>query len=393
MKPKIIIAIGTRPEAIKCAPLIKLVERDTRFDLCVCVTGQHGTMLEQVLQVFDIRPHYHLGLMRPAQTLASLTSAILEAMMPVLEKEVSPNAATVLIVQGDTTTAFVSALAAFYKQGIVIAHLEAGLRTFDKSAPFPEEINRQLIGRVADLHFAPTLQAKVNLLQENVAEERIFITGNTAIDALQLVLKNLNALSPDERKTKINLPASIYALLEEHRQAKNSAKKVILVTGHRRENFGDGFQQICLALQQLSDVEGVEILYPVHLNPNVQKPVYELLSNRPNVHLLEPLDYLSFAYLLQASTLVITDSGGIQEEAPSLGKPVLVMRDVTERPEAVEAGTSLLVGANAERIVAAAKRLLSDEAEYARIAKIHNPFGDGTAAQQVVEILATKFCS
>jgi UDP-N-acetylglucosamine 2-epimerase (non-hydrolysing) len=378
MKPKILIVIGTRPEAIKLAPIIKLLEQDDRFEYCVCVTGQHSTMVEQPVELFGITPHYNLRLMRPAQTLASLTTAILDGIIPILAQE-QPH---IIIVQGDTTTAFTSALAAFYHQGIIIAHVEAGLRTFDKTAPFPEEINRQLISRLADIHFAPTEQARKHLLNEAISTERILVTGNTAIDALHLILKKIRQTSSAELFQHLNIPLAVLARIQKQ------GKKIILVTGHRRENFGDGFEQICFALKELSLMQDIEIVYPVHLNPHVQNPVYSFLSNHENIHLLEPLDYLSFAYLLDICYLVITDSGGIQEEAPSLGKPVLVMREVTERPEAIEAGTSLLVGADKERIVAAARQLICDHDAYERIAVIHNPFGDGKAAVRILDHIA-----
>jgi UDP-N-acetylglucosamine 2-epimerase (non-hydrolysing) len=381
MKPKILIAIGTRPEAIKLAPIIKLLEHDDRFEFCVCVTGQHTTMVEQPLDLFGITPHHNLRLMRPAQTLASLTTAILDGILPVLAQE-QPH---IIIVQGDTTTAFTSALAAFYHQGIMIAHVEAGLRTFDKTAPFPEEMNRQLIGRLADIHFAPTEQARNHLLNEAISAERIIVTGNTAIDALHIILKEIRQTPSAVLFQRLNIPSTVLSRIQK------PEKKIILVTGHRRENFGTGFEQICFALKELSLMQDIEIIYPVHLNPQVQAPVYSLLSNHDNIHLLEPLDYFSFAYLLDKCYLVITDSGGIQEEAPSLGKPVLVMRDVTERPEAIEAGTSLLVGANEERIVQAAQNLIFNTDEYQRIAITHNPFGNGTAAMQILDHLASLF--
>jgi UDP-N-acetylglucosamine 2-epimerase (non-hydrolysing) len=382
MTPKILIAIGTRPEAIKLAPIIKALEASNIFEVSVCVTGQHSTMVEQPLELFGITSHHNLHLMKPAQTLASLSIAILDAMMPILAQE-KPG---MIIVQGDTTTAFICALAAFYHQGVKIIHVEAGLRTFDKQAPFPEEINRQLIGRLADIHCAPTEQAKEHLLNEAVPEKRIVVTGNTAIDALHIILKEIRATPKEILWKRLALPPALLERLENNQESPQ--KKLLLVTGHRRENFGDGFEQICSALLELSQMDDVEIIYPVHLNPNVQKPVYSLLSNRENIHLLEPLDYLSFAYLLDKCYLVITDSGGIQEEAPSLGKPVLVMRDVTERQEAVEAGTSILVGTNRERIVKTARNLMDDQALYQRIAKIHNPFGDGSASQKIVQHLA-----
>ncbi|MBT5086852.1 MAG: UDP-N-acetylglucosamine 2-epimerase (non-hydrolyzing) [Deltaproteobacteria bacterium] len=359
---KILIIFGTRPEAIKMAPLVLRLRQD--LDIKVCVTGQHRQMLDQVLKLFKIIPDYDLNLMKPNQNLANLTGEILNGVTHVLKQEEFD----FVLVQGDTTSTMAGAMAAFY-QKIPVGHVEAGLRTFDFNSPFPEELNRQMTSKMAHLHFAPTVQSKKNLLAEGVPEKLINITGNTVIDALHWVLKHsapLNFEFPFE--------------LQEQR--------MILVTGHRRENFGEGFQLICEALREIAQKQPqVQIVYPVHLNPNVREPVMRILSNLPNVHLLEPLEYPQFVHLMNCSTLILTDSGGVQEEAPSLGKPVLVMRDTTERPEAVETGTVKLVGANRQTIVEETLKLLNDLVEYNKMSFAHNPYGDGKACEKILDVL------
>lgn len=368
MKKNLII-FGTRPEAIKMAPLVKEFLKNNDFETKVCVTAQHREMLDQVLSFFDIVPDYDLDLMKPNQNLYSLTGDIINGLKPVLE-EFQPN---YVYVHGDTTTTMAASIAAFYS-GAEVCHVEAGLRTFNKRAPFPEEINRSIAGRVCDYHFAPTVTSRDNLLRENIAESAILVTGNTVIDALQhSVLKVENLDDQEILFLKENLDLS---------------KKIILVTGHRRENHGQGFINICAALKQIA-VENpeTEIIYPVHLNPNVQKPVYELLNDIKNVKLINPLSYPAFVWLMNKSYLIITDSGGVQEEAPSLGKPVLVMRDTTERPEAVDAGTVILVGTDTDKIVNEATKLLNDSDLYATMSGLHNPYGDGFACSRIVEFI------
>ncbi len=372
---KILSVFGTRPEAIKMAPVIKELEKHPdKFRSVVCVTAQHRQMLDQVLQLFEITPRYDLDIMKPGQNLFDITCNVLNGLKPVLEKE-RPD---VVLVHGDTTTTMAASLAAFYSQ-IKVGHVEAGLRTGNKLAPFPEEINRKITGTLTDLHFAPTDTAKANLLIEGVKEEVVFVTGNTVIDAL------LNVA--DRVKNDINLRNrfdKIYSFL-------NPRKRLILVTGHRRENFGDGFENICAALAEIAlNIQDVEILYPVHLNPNVQVPVKRILGqdNLKNIHLIEPVNYLPFVYLMCRSHLIITDSGGVQEEAPSLGIPVLVTRNTTERPEAVIAGSVKLVGTDKEKIVDEAMRLFNSKAEYEKMAMAHNPYGDGLASQRIVSVLS-----
>ncbi|MBV8902053.1 MAG: UDP-N-acetylglucosamine 2-epimerase (non-hydrolyzing) [Acidobacteriia bacterium] len=366
----VLFVFGTRPEAIKLCPLIRELRSRREFTVRICVTAQHRGMLDQVLEAFEVTPDYDLGLMRPNQTLSSLTARILEGLEPVLASA----APCMVIVQGDTTTTLAAALAAFYHR-IPIAHVEAGLRTGDPAHPFPEEINRVLTGRLAELHFAPTPKAAANLTAEGVPAERIHITGNTGIDAVLYVR--------DALQSGALAPAQWPAL--------NCNRRLIVVTSHRRENFGDGFVREMRALARIAARPDVELVYPVHCNPNVLGPAHELLSGRANVHLLEPLPYVPFVDLLRRAYFLITDSGGIQEEAPSLGKPVLVMREKTERPEAVEAGTVKLVGTDEDRIVAEATRLLDDPAEYARMTRVHNPYGDGHASRRIGEILAKHF--
>lgn len=363
---------GTRPEAIKMAPLVLALDADPRFESKVCVTGQHRQMLDQVLNLFGIQPDIDLAVMRPGQDLTDITAAILDGMRRVL-REQRPD---VVLVHGDTTTTLATTLAAYY-QRIPVAHIEAGLRTRDMYSPWPEEANRKLTGALASLHFAPTLNAKENLLHEGISEQSVFVTGNTVIDAL----KRAVGLIEGDPSLRQRLSAQFPFL--------DASRRVVLVTGHRRENFGDGFERICHALHSIARrYPDVDIVYPVHLNPNVREPVNRLLSGLPNVHLIEPLEYLPFVHLMNSSCIILTDSGGIQEEAPSLGKPVLVMRDTTERPEAVEAGTVRLVGTESAAITAAVDALLTDPAAYQAMSYAHNPYGDGTACAHIIAALA-----
>lgn len=353
------------------APLVLALEADSRFDAKVCVTGQHREMLDQVLGLFNIEPHFDLNIMRSGQDLTDVTVAILDGMKEVF-RSFRPD---VVLVHGDTATTFAATLAAYYQQ-IPVAHVEAGLRTGNLYSPWPEEANRKLTGALARLHFAPTETSSANLLREGVDAAGIVVTGNTVIDAL---LDVVNRLKTDERLKEI--AAAPTAFLDAER-------RVVLVTGHRRESFGNGFERICQALSVVAKrYPDVEIVYPVHLNPNVREPVNRLLSGINNIHLIEPLDYLPFVYLMSRSHIILTDSGGIQEEAPSLGKPVLVMRDTTERPEAVEAGTVQLVGTKVEHIVGALSRLLDDQQAYLSMSYAHNPYGDGAASQRIIEAL------
>jgi UDP-N-acetylglucosamine 2-epimerase (non-hydrolysing) len=375
---KVMLVFGTRPEAIKMAPLVKgLQARADELDTVVCVTAQHREMLDQALTLFEIVPDHDLNIMKPGQDLFDITGHILNGLKPVLVQE-KPD---LVLVHGDTTTTLAASLAAYYS-GILVGHVEAGLRTGNKLAPYPEEMNRRLTGAIADVHYAPTGVAQANLLREGGAATAIHVTGNTVIDALLAVVHKLR----NDAQAQKNLQER-FAFLD-------PTRRLILVTGHRRENFGQGFQNICQALADIASEHGdVEILYPVHLNPNVRQPVSEILAARKlyNVHLIEPVDYLPFVYLMDRAHLIITDSGGVQEEAPSLGKPVLVMRETTERPEAVDAGTVRLVGTSREKIVGEARRLLTDEAEYAKMSRAHNPYGDGKAVQRIVEsILSIK---
>ena len=372
---KILIIFGTRPEAIKMAPLVKEFQKDVlNFDTKVCVTAQHREMLDQVLDLFQIIPDYDLNIMKPGQDLYDITSNILLKIKPVLEG-FNPD---VVLVHGDTATTFATSLAA-YHQKIKIGHVEAGLRTGDLYSPWPEEGNRRLTGTLTDYHFAPTENSQKNLLNESLDESSIFITGNTVIDALQLVINQIDTDKTLKLKIKKTIVQSGFKELN---------SKFILVTGHRRENFGQGFLNICEALKVLAkNNPDINILYPVHLNPNVRKPVNELLSNVENIKLVEPFQYEEFVYLMSQSYLILTDSGGIQEEAPSLGKPVLVMRDTTERPEAVEAGTVKLVGSNRDNIIKEVQNLLNDSIEYQRMSRAHNPYGNGNASNNIVNIL------
>jgi len=368
---KVLIVFGTRPEAIKMAPVVKAFKESNNFETKVCVTAQHREMLDQVLEFFDITPDYDLNLMKPNQNLHNLTGEIINGLKPVFE-EFNPD---FVFVHGDTTTTMAGSIAGFYS-GAKICHVEAGLRTFNKYAPFPEEINRQITGRIADFHFSPTEQSKQNLLAENISEDGILVTGNTVIDALLDGVEKVKSIDNE----KINMLKGLV----------NPDKDIILVTGHRRENHGEGFLNICKALKEIVSANNVQIVYPVHLNPNVQKPVNKILSDVVNIHLVAPLPYEAFLWLMEKSKLIITDSGGVQEEAPSLGKPVLVMRETTERPEAVEAGTVILVGTNAEKIVREANTLLQDAEKYKSMSKLHNPYGDGKASKRIVEFLSKK---
>ena len=368
---RVLIVFGTRPEAIKMAPVVKAFKETKNFETRVCVTAQHREMLDQVLEFFDITTDYDLDLMKPNQNLYNLTGEIINGLKPVLE-ELKPD---FVFVHGDTTTTMAASIAGFYS-GAKVCHVEAGLRTHNKYAPFPEEINRQLTSRIADFHFAPTKQSKQNLLDENVNEESILVTGNTVIDALLDGVEKVKSVDNEQ----INMLKKIV----------NSDKDFILVTGHRRENHGQGFLNICRALKVIAEQNDLQIIYPVHLNPNVQKPVNDILSDVENIDLIAPLAYEAFLWLMEKSKLIITDSGGVQEEAPSLGKPVLVMRETTERPEAVEAGTVILVGTNVEKIVSEANALLNDKEKYESMSKLHNPYGDGHASKRIVEFLSKK---
>ena len=370
MKKNILFVYGTRPEAIKMAPLIKEFQKhNDKFNMKICITAQHREMLDQVLSFFEIKPDYDLNLMRPGQNLYQLTADVIVGLKPVLEA-FKPD---VVLVHGDTTTSSIAALAAFYA-GAKVGHVEAGLRTYNKKAPFPEEINRQLTSRLTDYNFSPTLKSKQNLINEGIPEENIVVTGNTVIDALLWTKEKLKTYEDDE--------------IRQLKQIVETTKKTILVTGHRRENFGDGFLNICEAIRQVAkESKNVQFVYPVHLNPNVQKPVYELLNNLPNVKLIAPLGYPAFVWLMSQSYLILTDSGGVQEEAPSLGKPVLVMREITERPEAVEAGTVKMVGTNGEKIVSNINALLNNTDLYQQMSLAHNPYGDGNACERIVLFL------
>ena len=372
---KILLVFGTRPEAIKMAPLVKAFQKDTEhFETRVCVTAQHRQMLDQVLEVFGITPEYDLNIMAPNQDLYDITAKVLMGLREVL-KDFRPDT---VLVHGDTTTSMAASLAAFYMQ-IPVGHVEAGLRTYNMLSPWPEEMNRQVTDHICTYYFAPTEQSKKNLLQENIDEKKIFITGNTVIDALLMAVDIISSTSGMEEKIAKEFQEKGYTV---------GNREYILVTGHRRENFGEGFLHICKAIKELAALHpDMDIVYPVHLNPNVQKPVYELLSGVDNVYLISPLDYLPFIYAMQHSTLLLTDSGGVQEEAPSLGKPVLVMRDTTERPEAVEAGTVKLVGTDAEAIVSNVTALLQDKEMYKRMSETHNPYGDGQACERIMAAL------
>ncbi|WP_262911453.1 non-hydrolyzing UDP-N-acetylglucosamine 2-epimerase [Allomuricauda sp. SCSIO 65647] len=372
MAQKNLIIFGTRPEAIKMAPLVKAFQKNSQFETKVCVTAQHRQMLDQVLDFFDIVPYYDLDLMRPGQNLYNLTALIITSLKEVLE-DYQPD---FVYVHGDTTTTMAASIAGFYS-GAKVCHVEAGLRTFNKYAPFPEEINRTVTGHVADFHFAPTQTSYDNLINEGIKAAVVTITGNTVIDAL---LESVDRVEQLQSEALNKLKGQI-----------NEDKRTILVTGHRRENHGQGFINICQALKEIAETfVDVEIVYPVHLNPKVQKPVYDLLGNLPNIKLIDPLAYPEFVWLMNQSYMVITDSGGVQEEAPSLGKPVLVMRETTERPEAVDAGTVILVGTDKNKIVAETKTLLTDSKRYETMSKLHNPYGDGKACQRIIEFMENQ---
>ncbi len=368
-RSKVLVVFGTRPEAIKLAPVIQeLRRRADHFNPRVCVTAQHREMLDQVLRLFAIRAHHDLNIMQRGQSLEHVTSRVLTGIKEVLKEE-RPD---MVVVQGDTTTTFAAALAAYY-EGIPVAHVEAGLRTWQKQSPFPEEINRVLTTHLGDLHFPPTEQARKNLIREGIDPENVVVTGNTVIDALFHVRKKVLVNRTRYRRLFPSVDFS---------------RRIILVTGHRRESFGEGFRNICRALRRIArEEENVEIVYPVHLNPNVQRPVRSILKGLKNVHLLEPLEYLPFVFLMDASYLILTDSGGVQEEAPSFGKPVLVMRAWTERPEAVRAGTVQLVGTDEMVIVREVRRLLHDRKRYTRMSRAHNPYGDGRARQRIASAI------
>ena len=369
MKRKNLIIFGTRPEAIKMAPLVKEFLKNELFETKVCVTAQHREMLDQVLDFFEITPDYDLNLMKPGQNLYGLTAAIITGLQPILE-DFNPD---YVYVHGDTTTTMAAGIASFYS-GAKVCHVEAGLRTFNKQSPFPEEVNRSITGRVADYHFAPTTTSFNNLCKEGINKENILITGNTVIDALHESVRKVDTLNDSE--------------IEQLKREVDFTKKILLVTGHRRENHGEGFINICSALKEIAASNpNILIIYPVHLNPKVQKPVYEILGDLDNIKLIAPLAYPAFVWLMNKCELVITDSGGVQEEAPSLGKPVLVMRDTTERPEAVDAGTVILVGTNKNKIVKEALDLLNNEARYLEMSKLHNPYGDGNASKRIVEFI------
>ena len=379
----ILLVFGTRPEAIKMAPLVKEFERHPHeFKTVVCVTGQHREMLDQVLNIFDIKPDYDLNIMKQGQDLYDVTARVLVGMRDVLDK-VKPD---VVLVHGDTTTSTAAALASFYRQ-IAVGHVEAGLRTHNIYSPWPEEINRQITGRIATYHFAPTALSRENLLKENVSGDSIAVTGNTVIDALYMVvdkIKNDASLSASLRAQLLSSGYDVSRLEE--------GRKLVLITGHRRENFGEGFLSMCSAIKTLTErFPEVDFVYPMHLNPNVRKPIHEVfgadLSCLGNMYFIEPLEYLSFVYLMEKSSIVLTDSGGIQEEAPGLGKPVLVMRDTTERPEALSAGTVKLVGTDYDKIVGEVSTLLTDASAYERMSKAVNPYGDGQACKRITDFL------
>lgn len=392
---KVLIVFGTRPEAIKMAPLVKVFGENTDlFDCRVCITGQHKEMLDQVLKVFDIQPEYDLSVMKAGQDLYDITSRVLLGMREVLS-EFKPE---LVLVHGDTTTSTAAALASFYQQ-IQVGHVEAGLRTYNIYSPWPEEMNRQLTSKLATFHFAPTSLSRQNLLNEGISKSKIFITGNTVIDALKIVSNRL--------QTDHLIQFEMLQLLEENGLPSSlvnqwgKERRLVLITGHRRENFGDGFLNICNAIKELAiKFSGVDFVYPVHLNPSVIQPVYEVLGKAgngagdslSNIHLIKPLDYLPFVFLMEKSHFILTDSGGIQEEAPGLGKPVLVMRDTTERPEAVEAGTVRLVGTNKMKIISEVCELLENDDRYESMSKAYNPYGDGTASPRIIEHIKAEIC-
>ena len=368
---KILSIFGTRPEAIKMSPLIDLLQAQDQFDTKVCVTAQHREMLDQVLSLFDIKPDYDLDLMKSGQGLADITTSILVSLTPVLES-FNPD---LVLVHGDTTTTLAAALAAYYKK-IPLGHVESGLRTGDIYSPWPEEINRKVTSAMAALHFAPTQKAADNLIAEGVSRDLISITGNTVIDSLFKAIEILE--SDNELSTEFDTRFAI-----------DNSKRLILVTGHRRESFGGGFERICSALSGIAERDDVQIIYPVHLNPQVKNVVKTNLDGNKNIHLIEPQEYLPFVHLMRRSSIILTDSGGVQEEAPSLGKPVLVMRDKTERPEAVDAGTVKIVGTNSQSIIESTFKLLDDKGLYSEMQKSHNPYGDGQASRRIVEVISS----
>lgn len=376
------LVFGTRPEAIKMAPLVKEFQKDNNIETQVCVTGQHRQMLDQVLELFKIKPNYDLNIMKAGQDLYDVTSQVIIGMRDIL-KTAKPD---IVLVHGDTTTSTATALAAFYQQ-IPVAHVEAGLRTHNIYSPWPEEMNRQITGRIATYHFSPTELSKTNLIKENIDSKNIIITGNTVIDALFYVIKKIKADNTLSENLYQNLVQCGYDT-----QRLNNGRQLILITGHRRENFGDGFIHMCKAIKSLvQKYPNVDFVYPMHLNPNVRKPIHEVfgenLSELSNMFFIEPLEYFSFIYLMEKATIILTDSGGIQEEAPSLGKPVLVMRDTTERPEAVEAGTVKLVGTNYDTIINSVSDLLDNEKSYLQMSQSTNPYGDGKACERIVSFI------
>lgn len=388
MKKKVMLVFGTRPEAIKMAPLVKeLQAQPERFETVVCVTGQHREMLDQVLEIFEITPDYDLNIMKQGQDLYDVTARVLTGMRDVL-KESRPD---MVLVHGDTTTSTAAALAAFYAQ-IPVGHVEAGLRTHNIYSPWPEEMNRQITGRIASLHFAPTPLSRVNLLREGVAPEKITVTGNTVIDALHHVVAKIK----NSGKLQKELAAALHrAGYDTRRLSEGIGRRLVLITGHRRENFGEGFMDMCRAIKDLSErYPRVDFVYPMHLNPNVRRPIHQVfgedLTVYDNLHFIEPLEYLSFVYLMEKSSVVLTDSGGIQEEAPGLGKPVLVMRDTTERPEALDAGTVRLVGTDRGRIVSEVSALLDDINRYRAMSRAVNPYGDGHACPRIADFIANN---
>jgi UDP-N-acetylglucosamine 2-epimerase (non-hydrolysing) len=371
----IMCVFGTRPEAIKMAPVVRALKQNSALKVQVCVTAQHRQMLDQVLSLFEIVPEYDLDIMKAGQTLPDITSAILSKLTPLLVAE-KPD---LVLVHGDTTTTLAAALSAYY-QRIDVGHVEAGLRTGDVYSPWPEEVNRRVTGTFAKFHFAPTVSARDNLIKENISPKAIHITGNTVIDALYLAIRGLKTPNADVQKLDAELKL-------------DASKKTILVTGHRRENFGGGFERICEALKILAQRADVQIVYPVHLNPNVRGPVEKFLGALPNVKLISPQDYLPFVHLMNSSHLILTDSGGVQEEAPSIGKPVLVMRDNTERPEALTAGTVKLVGTDVQKIVTETSLLLDDPIAYKHMSQATNPYGDGTASKTITDIIVKHFAN
>jgi UDP-N-acetylglucosamine 2-epimerase (non-hydrolysing) len=366
---KVLVIFGTRPEAVKCFPVVQELRKLNGVDVRVCVTAQHRHMLDQILNLVEIEPDYDLNLMRAQSSLTDLTNDVLSALGEVLMRE-SPDR---ILVQGDTTTTMAAGLAAFYRK-IPVGHIEAGLRSWNNYSPWPEEVNRRIVSTIADLHFAPTIQARDNLLKENVAPDRVYVTGNTVIDALLEIRKRLT-----------NYKHCSTALVSILQAARLAGRRILVVTSHRRENWGAGVAEICRAIRAIANRGDVEIVFPLHLNPNIQVPVREALGQHPRINLFDPLDYLPFVALMEASYLILTDSGGVQEEAPALGKPVLVLRDTTERPEGIAAGNARLVGVSAERIIAEARRLLDDPVQYSVMSQSHNPYGDGRAAARIAK--------